>query len=243
MTHEGKLKIKLVQDTERLRVWEHQGTSKRLVICFSGIGPDEKKPPEFEFAETAAGGGKDWVLYIADPKRTWLNGPGLIDQIVSVIERYAARMGAMTICSLGHSMGGYSALALPGFTKVDVALGLSPQVSVHPDVVPDDPRWMNWREQISEYRVRHIADHLANETQYFAIFGRHPREAPQRGRFPVAENIETLVMAKTHHNTAARLRRAGLLQTVVEAAFSGRKYRVRRLIRRNFGDAQNGAER
>ena len=37
--------------------------------------------------------------------------------------------------TLGHSMGGFAALAMPRFTPVKVALGLSPQVSVHPEVV------------------------------------------------------------------------------------------------------------
>ncbi len=229
------LEIVQTLDTPDLRVWTHEGASDRLVVCFSGIGPDPEVPPGYEFAATAAGGGRDSVLYIADPKRSWLNAPGLIERIVDQIEAHAARIGAARICTMGHSMGGYSALVLPGFTKVDIALALSPQVSVHPDVTGDDPRWMEHRVNIAEHRVRHVEDHLNPDTQYFAIYGMHPREAPQRNRFPQAENIELLRMPKTHHNTAQRMKAKKLLDAVVQAAFDGRIYRVRRLIRRNFG--------
>ncbi len=217
-----------------LLAWEHRGESDRLVVCFSGVGPDASVWPGYEFAATAAGGGKDNVLYIADPQRSWLNAPGLIERIVTLIEDTAARMGAGQVCALGHSMGGYAACVLPGFTPVDVAVALSPQVSVHPEVAGDDPRWMEWRDRIAEHRVRHVADHLSDDTQYFAFFGMHGREAPQRERFPAADNIELLRMRKTHHNTAQRLKARGLLDVVIQAAFDRRIYRVRRLIRRNF---------
>lgn len=232
----------LIDDPE-LRVWQHAGSSDRLVICFSGIGPDPDALPEHEFTRTATNGGQDWVLYIADPKRSWLNGAGLIERIVQLIEAKAAEIGARQVCTLGHSMGAYSACILPGFTKVDVAMALSPQVSVHPEVVGDDPRWMNYRDQITDFRIRHVGDHLSADTQYHVLFGMAGREAPQRDRFPVAENIEQLHMAKTHHNTAQRLKARGILDTVVGLAFDGRIYRVRRLIRRNFDGVLVGGRR
>lgn len=228
------LLISPLLDSPELRIWLHRGQSTRLVVCFSGIGSDPDRLPEYEFARTATADGRDWVLYIADPARSWLNAPGLIERIVEIVEAQAAAIGATQVCTLGHSMGGYSACVLPGFTRVDVAMALSPQVSVHPDVVPDDGRWMNWRERIASVRIRHVEDHLSAATQYFAIFGMAGREAPQRDRFPVAENIERLHMANTHHNTAQRLKARGILDTVVGLAFDGRLYRVRRLIRRNF---------
>ncbi len=231
----GRLEIVQTLDDPDLRVWTHAGASDRLVVCFSGIGPDPEVLPGYEFAATAAGGGRDSVLYIADPKRSWLNAPGLIERMVDQIEGYAARIGAARICTLGHSMGGYAALVLPGFTRVDVALALSPQVSVHPQVAGDDPRWMQHRAKIAAHRLRHIEDHLSPATQYFAIYGMHKREAPQRDRFPRARNIELLRMPKTHHNTAQRLKAKRLLDAVVQAAFDGRVFRVRRLIRRSFG--------
>ncbi len=229
------LKIDLTIDSPDLRVWSHRGDSARLVVCFSGVGPDADEPPGYEFAATAARQGRDSVLYVADPRRSWLNGKGLIEAVVEQVERFAAEIGAEQICALGHSMGGFSACVLPDFTKIDVAIAMSPQASVHPDFAGDDPRWMEYREKIERFRVRHVEDHIRPETQYFTIFGMHPREIPQRKRFPVAENIELLRMPKTHHNTAQRLRAKGLLDAVVQAAFDRRIYRVRRLIRRNFG--------
>jgi len=229
------LKIDLTFDRPDLRVWTHRGESARLVVCFSGVGPNADEPPGYEFAATAAGQGRDSVLYIADPGRSWLNAPGLIEAVVGQVERFAEEIGAEQVCAIGHSMGGFAACVLPDFTKIDVAVAMSPQASVHPDIAWDDPRWMEYRDKIDSFRVRHVEDHICAGTQYFTIFGMHPREAPQRKRFPVAENIELLRMPKTHHNTAQRLRAKGLLDAVVQAGFDRRIYRVRRLIRRNFG--------
>ena len=229
------LVITPVVDDPELRVWQHVGESDQMVVCFSGIGPDPDELPEPEFARSATCNGKHTVLYVADPRRSWLNGKGLIERIVEIIEAKVAEFKTDRVYTLGHSMGGYSALVIPGFTKVDVALALSPQVSVHPGVVSDDPRWMNWRAKIADFRVRHVKDHLNPATQYVAIYGAHKREAPQRERLPIADNIERIHMNRTHHNTAQRLKARGLLDQIIELAFERRIYRVRRLIRRGIG--------
>ena len=229
-----ELTITNVMETPHLRAWLHRGESSRLVVCFSGIGPDPGIAPGYEFARSATCDGRDWVLYIADPNRTWLNGDGLIERIVALVEATAQELGATQVCALGHSMGGYSACILPGFMPVDAVVALSPQASVHPDVAADDPRWMNFRDLIASHRIRHVEDHIQAGTQYVVLFGQHRREAPQRDRFPVAENIETHHMARTHHNTAQRLKARGLLDQIIQLGFDRRIFRIRRLLRRNF---------
>ncbi len=230
-----QLPINLIRDTERLRVWEHRGASDRLVLCFSGIGDDPEMLPGYQFASVASGRGADTVLFIADPVRSWLNAPGLIEEIVELVEEHAARIGARRICSLGTSMGGFCACVIAGFTRVDTAVAMSPQYSVSPDVVPDEHRWMNYRERIADFRIRSVAEHLSAATSYYAFFGRHGREAPQRDRFPGGENIQMFVLPHTHHNVAQKLKRTGILAEVVQAAFDQRKWRVKRLVKRTLG--------
>jgi len=232
---DAALPIRPLIDDADLRVWRHDGKGDRLVVSFSGIGPDPETPPGYEFANTATGGGKDTVLFIADPNRTWLNAPGLIERIAGLVEDHARRIGAGRICALGHSMGGYAACVMAGFMRVDVAVALSPQVSVHPEIAGDDPRWPEHRDKLTAFRIRHLADHLPGTTQVYAVFGRHPREAPQRDRFPQGPNIHGYVLPRTHHNTAQRMKRAGVLDAAVQAAFDGRAFRVRRLLRRTLG--------
>lgn len=222
----GRLDIRLVQDTDLLRVWLYKGQSDRLCVSFNGIGPNTGEL-NYEFANTATQRGRDHALFIADKTRSWLNSPGLIEEIVQWITAFKAETGAQNVMTLGHSMGGFTALAMPKFLPVKVAVALSPQVSVHPDVVGDDPRWMRQRREIREFRLRSVQDMFVDDTAYYIMHGRHPREAPQRDRFPRAKNIHHYVLPNTVHNVPQKLRGAGILEEVVEYAFQNRPRKTR----------------
>ena len=227
----------IVQDDD-LHVWRHHGTGSRLLVSFSGIGRDPNAVPGYEFARGATGGGEFHTLFISDPKRTWLNGDGLIDRIVHIIEDTAREIGATEVCTLGHSMGGYSAAVISGFTRVDVAICLSPQASVHPDVAPDEKRWGAFRTQIDTHRIRSVRDHLHAETLYYVFFGQHGREAPQRDRFPLEANIKFFVMPRTVHNTPQRMKGQGILDDIILIACQKRTRLIRRLLKARLNARQ-----
>jgi pimeloyl-ACP methyl ester carboxylesterase len=214
--------IEMIRDCDILRVWRFVGQSNRLVICFSGLGKDHSQPPGIEFAETAIGDNLDHVLYISDPNRSWLNQPGLVDEIVALIDEVKLETDIDDVATLGHSMGGFSACVLPYFTPVQNVLALSPQVSVDPAIVPDDPRWMEHREAIDGFEISDVASYLVAETQYVVVYGRHGREAPQRDRFPNPDQLSIFVMPQTNHNTAARLKGSGALQELRDLVFDGK---------------------
>ena len=216
---------------EDLHVWRHRGTGDRLLVSFSGIGRDPNDVPGYEFARGATGGGTFHTLFISDPRRTWLNGAGLIEKIVKIIEDTAKDIGATQICTLGHSMGGYSAAVISGFTRVDVAICLSPQSSVNPDIAPDETRWTAFRERIETHRIRSVRDHINSETLYYVFFGQHGREAPQRDRFPLAANIKFFVMPRTVHNTPQRMKGRGILDDIILVACQKRTRLIRRLLK------------
>lgn len=221
-----RLDICLVQDTDLLRVWLYTGQSDRMVVSFTGIGV-EGEDLGYEFAKTATQNGRDSALFIADKTRSWLNAPGIIEEIRQWIDAFRVETGARDVMTLGHSMGGFAALAMPKYTPVKVAVGLSPQVSVHPDVVADDPRWMDYRNRINSFAIRDVSETLVRDTRYFVVHGRHSREAPQRDRFPRADNLVHLILPRTVHNVPQKLRRAGLLSSVVELAFQNRPRKLR----------------
>ena len=222
--------IDTLRDDARLRLWRHRGRSTRLVVCFSGVGRDRGVPPRLEFAKTASGAGQDHVLFFADPARSWLNAPGLIEEIAGLVEAEAARLGAAQVVTMGHSLGGFSALVLGGFTRVDVALAISPQFSVDASVVPDEPRWMMYRKRIARYRIRQAADHMRPETQHYVIFGKHYLEAPQRRLMRPAPNTACFLLPGVRHDSVVRLHEAGVLDDVVQLAFAGRTRRLRQVL-------------
>lgn len=221
------LDIALMLDEPDLQVWSHIGRSDRLVLCFSGIGRRQGESPGYEFAATATAGGRDHVLFIADPARSWLNAPGLIEEIVELASEHAGRIGAREIVTLGHSMGGFAALAMPAWLPVRVAVGMSPQFSVHPEAAGQDPRWMEYRARIEAFRLRTLAPLLNDETGYFVFHGEHPREAVQREPFPRKPNLHHYYFRKVVHEVPQVLREKRVLSAVVQEAFANRPRRVR----------------
>lgn len=224
------LHIDMLRDDARLRLWRHRGRSQRLVVSFSGVGRDRSQLPRLEFGRTASANGRDHVLYIADPARSWLNQPGLIEEIAGLVETEAAQVGATQVVAMGHSLGGFSALVLGGFTRVDVALALSPQFSLDPEIAPDEGRWMMFRQHFPRLRIRQAADHMAASTQHYILFGRHYRELPQRRLMRPAPNAACFLLPKVRHDSVVKLYHAGILDEVVQLAFDGRSRRLRQLL-------------
>ena len=228
------LDIRSVLQEPDLHVWEYDGSNECLVVCISGIGGNATAVQGYDFARTATCNGNNSVLYFADPHRSWLSHPGLIEKMVARIETKAKEIGATRIMTLGHSMGAFTAAILPAFTKIDCAVCFSPQVSVHPDVVPDEDRWMEHRHKIKEHRIRSINDHIVENTQYYVYFGRHPREAPQRDRFVLADNTKFFVIPNVKHSTPQLMRKIGILDDVIRFSFEGRNTMLRRILRTNL---------
>jgi len=218
-----------------LHMWEHRADSRDAVLCLSGVGTDPAETPGHEFARSASGNGTRNVLFVADPNRTWLNGPGLIEKIVELWDAFVTRCGSPRRVALGHSMGGFAALVLPGFTRIDSALAFAPQFSVDPSIVPDEHRWMEYREKIESFRIRSVADHLNDSTDYVILHGRHPREAVQRDLFPLAGNIRHFILPRTHHDVPQKLKMAGVLAPFMKAVIDKRVRRARLILQDNFG--------
>lgn len=221
-----------------LIIHAHRGASDRLVLCFTGIGVEPDQVPGIEFARTATANGRDNVLFIIDPKRTWLNGPELIEQIVEHVSLFAREVDAQEIVTLGHSMGGYSALLIAKFLPIKSAVGLAPQFSVHPEVADDDPRWRDYRDRIAEHRIRDLSDYLTEETTYHVFHGSHGRERPQRDRFPKFPSLYHMIMPKTVHNVPQRMKRFGIMDQIIQLSFENRVKQVRLLMAEKMGAAR-----
>ncbi len=225
-----------------LVVWRHRGTSRRLVLSLSGIGSQEEPVPPYEFARIATGDGEHNALFIIDPNRTWLNGAGLIERIVAVVEAYVAEVNADEIVTLGHSMGGFAAIVLSDYLPVKTVVALSPQYSVHPDIVGDDPRWKYFRRRIEAHRIGGVAEHMGPATSYHVFHGGRKVERPQRDRFPVAENLFHTVLPEIAHQVPQKLSPLAVQEQVVRAAMNDRARKVRLLLE-PLGAHRRGYER
>lgn len=218
-------------------VWRKPGQTDRLVLCFSSVGTDSGEPPPPEWRRRMERRvPQDHLLYLADPTRSWLNRPGLIEQMVDAIQSEAARSGAKRICAIGISMGAFSAMVLAGFTRIDVVVAHSPQYSVDPALVPDEQRWRKFVDAITTFRIRSVADHLQPHCQYFVFLSRHGRELPQRRLIRAQSNLDLYLMSpQAYHNTHLTMRSAGVLDRVTEACFSLKRDQVCDIMEETFG--------
>lgn len=230
------LDIRQKEQSDLLWTWEHDGSNDTLVVCFSGIGKNTDPTPVLNFASSATQGGRNSVLYIADPNRTWLNGEGLIEAICERALRKAKEVGATRIVTLGHSMGGFSALVTAGMLDAEVAIAFSPQLSIDPAVVPRENRWKEHRAKITDIKVSKAGNYMNDTCAYYVFFGTHQREIPQRRHLPQADNVKLFLIPGINHNSPQRIRKAGILGDVVGLAAQRRTHRLRLEMQAVFGD-------
>lgn len=215
-----RLDIKPLLEDDDLAVWFHEGTSNRLVVSFSGIDGKTVAVPGPVFARSASDHGKHHVLFISDPKRTWLNGEGLVARIADLIDEARKACGATETGAVGTSMGAFAALYMAGVTEIDTVLALSPQFSIHPEVVGEDKRWWYFRKYISEHRVRTAMDRISETTTYHIVHGGDVSEAAQRDPFPHGENIHHWILPGRKHLFPERLKEMGLLHDGIVAGLN-----------------------
>lgn len=205
-----------------LHTWRHSGSGELLVVCFSPTGEaDPHVPQDPSFPSAATNNGARHVLFISDPQRSWLNTSGLREKIRLQVEEFKAQVGATRVVTLGHSMGGFYALACAADLNAEAALALAPQITIHPDIAGDDRRWMGFRERIDTFLCDSAASLMTSGPTYFVIHGEKPRERPQRDRTPIGENIVHFILPDVHHNVPAILKRHNIQQDFINTCLAG----------------------
>lgn len=211
------------------------GTDETLVVSLAGVGKKRDEQPLPEFFKLASQGGKHHVLFVSDASRSWLNGPGLADRIVSAIERTAAETKASRIVAVGNSMGGTMALLLAGLTRIDIVLAVVPQFSAHPNRVPGERRWRFFRNQITEWPFEAVDELPPENTQSIILHGGTADECRHLDQFPTGPNARHFVFPDMDHNLAHRLLRRKQLGAIVRRAIAGENWRMRRAIEKAGG--------
>lgn len=206
------------------------GTSTTLVVSFAGVGNKPTVSPPPEFFKIASAEGMNHVLFISDISRSWLNSKHMVERIKRTIELVAEMANADRVVAIGNSMGGTMAILMAVYVKFDTVTALVPQVSVHPDIVPEETRWMRFRKRIKTYRFDRIAKLNARDTQYFVFHGGTDDELVHAARFPVFANGGHYIIPHEDHNLAKSLRKADQLYPLMYQSMLGHKKRVHRRV-------------
>lgn len=128
----------------------HPGT-RDLVIAFAGVmgGLGGIDVPEFSKSLRAGAAERD-VIFVRESPPAWYNSA---DE--NLIATLAAAGTGKRVLTLGNSMGGFAAilfaLLLPGPCR---SLSFVPQLSIHRDEVPFEPRWKSHAEAMAVWRYR-----------------------------------------------------------------------------------------
>ena len=203
----------VLQDEELILRWL-PGSTRRMVVVFTGLKAGFGGAPLDEFAGSASDKGKNNVLFVTDRRATWFAAPGLWRRIVKLIRYLRKSERIDEIVTLGNSMGGFGALLLPRDVRVRRAIAFSPQLTMDRTLM-DDTRWPDIKDKFGDLPV----DNVGGCREDVA----HLDFAPEMNR------VHRFVLPKGRHNIAGALKDAGLLSDVIGAIIRGRKTRVERL--------------
>lgn len=197
------------------------GKSERLVLSFSGVGLPGEEIPAAEAARLSGWEGENHVLFIVDASRSWMNAPGLVENLLREVQALVARIKPARIVAFGNSMGGTAALIFAALFRVDAVLAISPQYSVNPEVMPKESRWQDYVGRIGSWRFPSAPDLTALPGEVMILHGSVNSELRHARRFSQAANIRSYVFKDFAHGLAARLKRKAHLQPILAAMILG----------------------
>jgi hypothetical protein len=221
--------LETLRDDAGLAAWFRPGTSKRLVVVFSDIKSSAARKPDF--VQMAGEHGAANILFIADPARSWMNRPNLIEDCVALTKTIAARVGADDIIAMGASMGGYSAIVLAGHMDINLVVAFSPQMMVKPSEAPSEKRWVKLRRAIGDFRILNAADLWSAKTTYMIAFDETPADSLHRAFVPMTPNTNLLITPGESENAAQVLQQHGCLEAFLDLIYTRRFMAARKHIR------------
>lgn len=226
-----------------LRIAVRAGTGTTLLVVSSGVGLETHgwQPPEFN--RYVAQHPEHHAMFVIDSGRSWLNAPGLIEQISEAVRTYRDAHGVRQVVTLGNSMGGFMSLALADTLEASCAIAFAPQFSVNPAVIPGETRWQPLRARITTWRVQDVASMMSGRAQQFIFQGLRQQDALHWDRMPHYPSVHHYLFQNHSHFVVRHLRDQMVLHPIIDHAIAGRPRRVRSLAEAAGGLKRNHFER
>lgn len=234
MTEAKRVPITPLVETDDYKLAYMRGTGDRLVVSLGGVGTVPDEMPPFEFVGTASDAGQNHVILVTEKARTWMNSPELTRAILEEVETVVSRENIRDVVTLGNSMGGFMALVLPTLTRVDCAVAVSPQFSMHKSHVPEETRWRKWRNRFPGYAFETVGALDVAGTDYYVFHGDTPEERIHWARFPQTKKLHHFILRGQEHNLVKLMKTEGILTEAIHRAINRTPRRVRRLLEAHF---------
>tara|TARA_B100000579_G_scaffold420308_1_gene419904 strand:+ start:257 stop:940 length:684 start_codon:yes stop_codon:yes gene_type:complete len=222
--------MKIFYEDDFLKIsYSNEFKSDRCLVVFTGVGHAmgaiNIQREEFYNQHKL---GK--VIWITDKKRSWGNNLN-IKKISNAVKKISENR---KIYIIGNSMGGFLAILFSKFLEAKKVISFSPQFSVCPDIVPDEIRWMNYRQFIDEYRYKDLSDSFDKNTKYALLIGDGQHEDIHYNnfiKFSSLSNIELIRFRDTGHKVASNLKNLNLLNQSIDIFFTDQS--LRNFLNRN----------
>ncbi len=221
----------LSQDDELLIKWL-PGTSRHLVLAFTGIRHQLGGLPMDEFIGTASDNASNHVLFISDLKRSWYSSARLMDKIVEAVTGFIAKHNIANTVAIGNSMGGYGAILFAELLPVSKVVAFVPQVSMHPDVLLET-RWIKHRPYFGAELPPSLAPVIARSKAYFFLFFgvNSEADAAHAALLSKQPRLSLFMLQNCGHDVGAFLKNAGLLTPVFADIFNANGIGLPRILK------------
>lgn len=203
--------LKPLFESATLKIDWLEGPTDSITLCFTGVGHamgglDIQRN---EFTGTALSIGSP--VFITDKTRSWGNSIdfGTISSVLDEIAPDGRRV------SIGNSMGAFLAIATSQTLKVNHVLAFAPQYSVSPEIVPNEKRWLKYRNAIREFKIPSLAGQFNLETRYSIFHAEKGEDYRHWTKFPQQPNIANYVVSGSDHDVALHLKEAGALKEII----------------------------
>lgn len=125
-------------------------------------------------------------IFVIDKTSSYGNKISLakIASLISPIVKDALRVHA-----IGYCMGGFLAIALSKSIYLNSVVAVTPQWSIHPDVLPPQSYLNIFSSQINEWAIKDLSGYFADDTRYYILNSDDPDDQHQIKYFPKQENI------------------------------------------------------
>lgn len=206
------------------------GRSGLLVLAFSGVGDRKEAVPTPEAIRLTGWDGENHVLFIGDASRSWMNAPGLVDKLLAAVDALVAKIKPSRIVAFGNSMGGTAALIFAGLRKLDAVLAIVPQYSVRRDLVPEEKRWMHFRQHITDWPYPAVPELSVAQGEIMVLHGGEDREIIHARRFRCGPGVDHYVVPQYGHALALCLKNTRVLRPLMSHVLTGNMPEARKVV-------------
>lgn len=205
-----------VFDDDVMTVLHIPGRKDECIVSFTGVGHAlggiDLQNPEFARSDS-----DETKIFIIDKQRSWGNN---LDwrRVKNLVYNLAP---SAQITTLGNSMGGFLAILSAPILEASQAIAFAPQWSIDPATVPEENRWLEYRQKIEKIHYSDLSEAVRSQSKIYVFFGINGKLDEIHMNFFRQAKTEAFVLRNCGHDVAGYMKKNGLLYPVISACREG----------------------